>query len=418
MNVLVIGSGGREHAMVLSLKNSLLADQIHAIPGRNTWKEDCISTSMDFKDFEKVTKYVQERNIGLVVIGPEEPLAVGLSDHLRSHGISVFGPGKEAAQLEASKLFAKQFMQKAGVPTARYTVVHSVEQTLSQCDAFQPPYVLKADGLAAGKGVFICQSKEELKLAAQKLFEEKVFGEAGRQALLEEFQRGWELSVFVLTNGEDYILLPFSQDHKRLENEDKGPNTGGMGVVAPIEINEELLSNIKTKVAEPSVKGLKDQGLYYRGVLYIGLMIEENNPSIIEYNVRFGDPEAQALLPLLNGDWCEVFDEIANGKIPELKWKKLYSNCVVIAAENYPESPVKGVEIHGEVYSSTPSSYFLQAGTFEVEGEKVTTHGGRVLNALGLGSSRKESIENSYFQARKVQWPGMQLRTDIGSKVK
>lgn len=418
MNVLVIGSGGREHAMVHALKYSHSVSEVHALPGRVGFSlDEAVCHNVSPFDFEQVLHVVKKHSINYVIVGPEDPLAKGLSDFLRQHEVLVVAPSQAAAQLEASKVYSKEFMQEFSVPTAKYKVVKSVEEAVSASGDFTPPYVLKADGLAAGKGVFICDTLDELKEAANKLFVEKIFKEAGEQALLEQFQSGWEVSYLVLTNGEDYEALPVSQDNKRLLDDDKGPNTGGMGVAGPFSLDPDLLKTIETDIVKRTIEGLKARSLLYRGVIYIGLMITESGPTVIEYNVRFGDPEAQIIFPLLDGDWGEAFRSLSRGILPDLKWKPLSVACVVHAAEDYPESPKKGVVISGDLLHQSTSSYFLHAGTDRDKNGNWVTAGGRVLNSVGIGSNLQEAINNSYEQAKYAYWDGMQLRSDIGKKL-
>ncbi len=415
MRVVVVGSGGREHALVRALKHSPSVTEVHALPGSAGMSQEALCHNIDPMDQDAVLAYVKRAAVDLVVIGPEVYLARGLADQLRAQGVFVFGPNQEAARLEASKVFAKEFMMEAQVPTARYHVVVSVEETLKAAESFAPPYVLKADGLAAGKGVFICKDLVELKLEAENLFVKKTLGAAGEKALLEEFQPGAELSFLVLTNGHDFRALPLAQDHKRLKNKDQGPNTGGMGVVAPLQISEELRTVIEEQLVRPSIQQIERKGLMYRGLLYVGVIFSESGPKVLEYNVRFGDPEAQALLPLLNGDWGQTLLEIAKGNLPTVKWNSLFSACVVLAAKGYPDKPEKGSEISGDLFFQTASSYFLHAGTSRGTDQKWTVSGGRVLNAIGLGSSSDEAVRNAYAQAEKASWDGLQKRTDIGA---
>ena len=352
-----------------------------------------------------------------VVIGPEVPLAEGMADQLRQKGLNVFGPSQSAARLEASKIFAKEFMEAAGVPTAKHTVVKSVDETLAAVAHFQPPFVLKADGLAAGKGVFICKDELELREAAQKIFVEKVLGVAGETAMLEQFQPGYELSYLILTDGQTYQSLPLAQDHKRLFDGDRGPNTGGMGTVAPLAVDPALHERIHREILQPTVAMLSERKMLYRGVVFLGLMITDQGPMVLEYNVRFGDPETQVLLPLLDGDWADVFISVAKGRVPSLHWKaKCAAACVVLAAEGYPDHPVKGAVIEGDLSASSHEGYFLHAGT-KAEGSVVKVNGGRVLNALGVGTSVSEAVTRAYAQAERIQWPGRQMRRDIGAKV-
>lgn len=418
MKVLVVGSGGREHAIVKALNLSPSVSEVHVVPGNPGMAVEALCHSeVDTEDFAGLVSLIRRNDLDFVVVGPEGPLAAGLSDALREAGILVFGPSCAGAQLEASKIFAKIFMRDANIPTAHFTEVGSVDEVLRAVSDEQPPFVLKADGLAAGKGVFICQSLVEVEEAAHNIFEKKILGEAGRSAIVERFQKGWELSYLILTNGQSWEALPLAQDHKRLRDGDQGPNTGGMGVIAPIAIGPELNERIERTVLRPIMDGLRAREVLYRGVLYVGLMVTEDGPQVLEFNARFGDPEAQVILPLLDGDWGEVMLKVAQGELPQLKWKPLYSACVVLAAESYPESPVKNVVIGGDVSGSTPSSYFIHAGTGRNPRGQWITQGGRVLNSVGLGSTLQEAVANAYRQAEFVRWPGLQMRRDIGEKI-
>ncbi len=414
MKVLVVGQGGREHALVRGLKLSPSVSEIHVFPGNPGMSRDALCHPWDGKDFAIIASSVRKLGINLVVIGPEVYLSVGLADFLRQQNIPVVGPNQKEAQLESSKIFAKEFMSKAGVPTAAYREVTSVADTLDKSKQFKAPYILKADGLCAGKGVFICENIGELESAAKKIFMAKELGE--QRAFLEEFQPGWELSYLILTNGNSYEKLPLSQDHKRLQENDKGPNTGGMGTVAPLKISDNLEQTIAQKIVQPILQTMQRENFNYRGVLYIGMMITDHGPTVLEFNTRFGDPEAQVILPLLDGDWGQVFLHLANGKMDRLQWKPMSAVCVVLAAEDYPDAPKKGVEIKGDLFAESPSSYFLHAGT-DTSGGKFVTAGGRVLNAVGIGNNLQEALSNAYNQSSKVTWPGVQIRKDIGRKL-
>ncbi|MCH2533294.1 MAG: phosphoribosylamine--glycine ligase [Bdellovibrionales bacterium] len=418
MNVLILGSGGREHALVKALLQSPDVIQIHVIPGNDGIQMHALCHQINLQNPEELQTFVKQKQINLVVVGPEQPLCDGISDILKINNIPVFGPNKAAAQLEGSKIFAKNFMNKHKIPTAKSVTVKSVQNIEESMDQFQAPYVLKADGLAAGKGVAICNTKEELLVQADNYFNKNIFGEAGTTALLEQHLEGYELSCLVLTNGQRFQILPFIQDHKRLLDEDLGPNTGGMGTAGPVNIHSSLKDDIAQKIVIPTLEGIQNQSDFeYNGVLFIGLMVTEQGPKVIEYNVRFGDPELQCILPLLNGDWAEVFKSIASGDCPTLKWKPLYSACVVLAAEGYPENPVKGVPIEGDITHETPSSYFLYAGIKKDQDNKFYTNGGRVINSVGIGDSLQQAIENAYKQAQYIQWKNYQFRKDIGKKL-
>lgn len=414
MRVLVIGQGGREHALVKALYFSPSVTEVHIAPGSEGMTE-AICHPVDPAKQEEILSMCRRFQFDLVVVGPEVPLVHGLSDILRAAGFKVFGPSREASALEGSKIYSKEFMVEAGIPTAKYTVVTSVAEVEQVAAQFTLPYVFKADGLAAGKGVYICHSKEELVDAARDVFDRKVLGDAGSRAILEQFHKGYELSFFILTNGSSYVALPLAQDHKKIGEGETGPNTGGMGTVAPIKISDADYQVIISKVVEPTVKGLKDKNLFYRGVVFIGLIMTEQGPNTLEYNVRFGDPEAQVLLPLLDGDWGQVMLQVASGEMPQLAWKSLYAACVVLAAEGYPATAVKGSSIEGDVQAQTTSSYILHAGTKKENGKWVTS-GGRVLNCVGIGSSLKEAVKKAYEISESATWKGRQMRSDIGKK--
>jgi phosphoribosylamine--glycine ligase len=415
MKILVIGQGGREHALVRAFAMSPSVSEVHVLPGSDGMSKEALCHSIDWRDFEAVVQFCVKNEISFVFVGPEDPLVSGLCDFLRERGILAVGPSKEAAQLEGSKVFAKHFMQDAKIPTAFFEEVYSVNDVVRLSGRFTPPYVLKADGLAAGKGVFICKTLDELKMCAEDLFDRQTLGAAGAKAILEQYTPGWELSYLIVTNGTEFQTLPLSQDHKRLLDGDEGPNTGGMGTVAPVKISEELQSQIEEKIIKPTLQQLQQRHFIYRGVLYFGLMINEKGPSLLEYNCRFGDPETQVILPLLDGDIGHVFREVALGKCPPLKTKNIFASCVVMAAPGYPNLPEKGVQIEGDIESQSNSSYFIHAGT-KATNHTWTTNGGRVLCALGLGSTLQESLLLAYTQSNKVKWRGLQKRHDIGAK--
>jgi len=425
MKILVVGGGCREHALIKSLKEDPKTEQIYTLPERPSLQGLKNIPSSLLNKPRDLADYLLKEGVELVLIGPEKPLVDGLADVLRERGLKVFGPSQKAAQLEGSKIFAKKFMKELGIPTASYHIVNSVAETLKLSENFFPPYVLKADGLVGGKGVFICKTQSELEEKSQFLFEEKGLGRAGEKALLEDFQKGRELSVFVLTNGESYQILPVAQDYKRLHEANKGPNTGGMGAIAPLFVEEELLSLIEARIIKPTLKGLKKRQWTYCGILYLGLMVHKKIPKVLEYNVRWGDPEAQVLLPLLEGSWLDVFHKTALGKSATLKWKQgRYSACVVLANAGYPESPSVSAPIEGSIYARGEHSYFIH-GSLEKQKEKQEekkatpwrTKGGRVLNAVGLGTDMKQAIQKAYEQAGRVSWPGMQYRKDIGRRI-
>ena len=409
MNILVIGSGGREHAIIHALLLSSNVKKVYCLPGREGFGVEQLAPSWSSDTIDLMKK----KQIDLVIIGPEKELTEGVSDLLREKGFLVFGPSKKASFLEGSKIFAKNFMSQAQIPTARFEIVQSVSQTLKKAEEFSPPYVLKADGLCAGKGVFICQNKQELQDNAEKLFVKKIFGKAGEKALREEFQKGYELSIFILTNGKEYEILPLAQDYKKLKEKDFGPNTGGMGAFAPFEIPLTLMKKIEDQIIKSSINEIKNQNLFYRGVLYIGLMIVEDKPFVLEYNVRFGDPECQVILPLLKEDAAPIFFSIAQGKLPKIHIRpQTHACCVVLAEKGYPFNPQKGGVIDRDLQSKSSSSYFLHAGT-KLKNNSWIIDGGRVLNAVALGSSKKEARNGAYVLAETIKSPSLIYRKDI-----
>ncbi|MEZ4873857.1 MAG: phosphoribosylamine--glycine ligase, partial [Bdellovibrionales bacterium] len=355
-----IGSGGREHAIVRELEKSSKTTAIYVSPGREAFCSEKTKIA-HLPGVEQVEEFCKAKQIDFVVIGPEQPLVDGWSDRLRRAGVLVVGPGADGARLEGSKVYSKEFMKKYNIPTASFEVVQSVAEVEAVVDQFSPPYVLKADGLAAGKGVSINKTKEELFISAKELFEDKKFGEAGSSAVLEQFQPGWELSYIGLTNGKTFSALPISQDHKRLQDGDEGPNTGGMGVAGPLNISSDLKLKIESEIVQRTLVGLKSESIDYLGVLYIGLMITESGPRVIEYNVRFGDPETQIILPLTETDWGETFFSLAKGKLGELKQRSGAACCVVLASSGYPATAAKNVEMPVVENLSAINIYCTQA---------------------------------------------------------
>ncbi len=414
MKVLVLGQGGREHALVHRLSQSPSVSEVHAAPGNDGMKQMALCHPWSWKDSEKIIEFCLRSDIELVIIGPEDPLVDGLADKLRERGLLVVGPSADGAMLEGSKIFAKEFMLEASIPTARYQIVDNVADTLRLAKEFTPPYVLKADGLCAGKGVYICKDETELKKAAEDLFEKKIFGKNSDRALLEQFHAGWELSYLFLTNGESFTALPIAQDHKRLGDGDLGPNTGGMGTWAPLNIDPTLRFRIETEIVEPTLKLLQKRGILFRGFIFLGVMVTEEGPKLLEYNCRLGDPETQVILPLIQTDLGILLKNLAQGKLIPLQTRTMSAACVVMASPGYPDQPQKGVTIEGDLNQATSTSYFLVAGASQASHGGFETSGGRVLCSIGLGSTMDEALEQAYSQATKARWNGLQMRTDIG----
>jgi len=413
MKVLVIGSGGREHALVKSFFESASVKKVFVCPGNaGMTQQATILNHISATDHFALLQFCQTEKIDFVFIGPEEPLVNGLSDILRSAGIPVVGPSQKAAQLEGSKIFAKQFMQQSHVATADAIVVDSVQGTLTAAQQHSKPYILKADGLAGGKGVFICDSIEELQSAAEDLFVHQKLGSAGKRALLEKNLPGTELSFLVITNGTDFQTLPLAQDHKRLLDQNKGPNTGGMGTVAPLQIPSSLYEKIIEKIIQPSIQGLKNNNLLYRGILFVGVMVVNKEPYALEYNVRFGDPETQVILPLLKNDTAELFYELAQGNLQKIELNQLNAFCIVNAAAGYPDQPQKNAPII--LPKNEPSAYVLHAATRFSSNNELVSNGGRVLNVVALDADRNTARQKAYALNEKIQLSGRQYRTDLG----
>jgi phosphoribosylamine--glycine ligase len=412
MKVLVLGQGGREHAIIKALYQSPSISGIFAAPGNPGFSQEAAIVGLSTDDAEGITKFCHQNDISLVVIGPEEPLVRGLVDKLIERGILVVGPSAKGARLEGSKVFCKNFAIRAKIPTAAFEVVNSVSQALEAALRFNPPFVLKADGLAAGKGVHICKNADELKKSAELFFEKKIFGNTS--AILEEFIAGEEVSVIVATNGKEFTPLPTAQDYKRLLDGQRGPNTGGMGAWAPVELHPHLDQKIKSKIIEPTVKSLDQDQIPYRGFLFFGVMVKDQEPYLLEINCRLGDPETQVILPLIDSDFGLWLKALSLGRVEPLRLRKLFATCVVMAAPGYPDQPQKGLRIQGEIQVGQANQYFLSAGVGLQRGHWVT-QGGRVLNAVGLAANKEQSSRLAYAQVAKASWEGMQVRKDIGN---
>lgn len=415
MKILILGQGGREHAFVKALNCSAMKPQLHVLPGNDGIKEEALCfTDKSLKDTAFISQLCLQNKYDFVFIGPEDPLVDGVADLLKGIGQNVIGPSRYWAQLEGSKIFAKEFMKRASIPTAAFVVVDSVEEVKKHLKQFTPPYVLKADGLAAGKGVYICDTERDLLTAAENLFVKKILGPAGAKAILEQFTNGWELSYLFFTNGKEYVPLPIAQDHKRLFDGQKGPNTGGMGTWAPLSISKELEENIRTQVIAPTLKHLALSLSHYRGVVFLGIMVNGNQPSVLEYNVRMGDPETQSILPLIDSDLCAFLSELSKGRLTKLEFNSKFASCIVLSSPGYPDDPEKGLPITGFIApADNPLKYFVASGIKNTAGAWAT-NGGRVLGAVGIGDSKSEALAKAYELAKQVTWPGIHFRTDIG----
>ncbi len=420
MKVLLVGSGGREHVLAWKIAQSPKLTKLYAAPGNAGIAQvaECVPIKPD--QIEALASFAKEQEIDLTVVGPEAPLVSGIVDRFQREGLLVFGPTKEAARLEGSKIFAKELMVEAGIPTAKFQVFTEVNEAKRYIIEQEPPIVIKADGLAAGKGVIIAKTCEEGIEAVNRMIRDRIFGEAGSHVLIEEHLQGTELSVLVLTDGLNAIPLASSQDHKRVFNNNQGPNTGGMGAYSPCPfVDDHKLGEIMALTAMPVIDALRKSGVVYRGVLYVGIMMSEKGPQVLEYNVRFGDPEAQAVLPRLKDDLLEILLQIARGRLitNSLAWDSRACLSVVMASGGYPgdyqtDYPIQGLD---EVKSLEDVSVF-HAGTRLNEAGKVVTAGGRVLNVCALGDSLKEAYEKAYEAVRKISFKNVHYRTDIGGK--
>lgn len=416
MKILILGQGGREHAFVKAFKRTTPSADIHVLPGNDGMKQDALCfIDKTLKDFGFIETLCSENIYDFVFIGPEDPLVEGISDKLRKLGQNVIGPSQYWAQLEGSKIFAKEFMVEANIPTAPFVVVDSVDSVRKDIHLFTPPYVLKADGLAAGKGVFICDTADELLATAENIFVKKTLGRAGARAVLEQFTSGWELSYLFFTNGKDYVPLPIAQDHKRLYDGQKGPNTGGMGTWAPLEISKALDQNIRKKIIEPTMAKISNGDSVYRGIIFLGIMVNGDEPSVLEYNVRMGDPETQSILPLVEINLGEFLFNLSRGTLNELKFNNKFASCVVLTSPGYPDNPTKGLTITGYSSVRDTNTQHLIASAVKKENNQWTTNGGRVLGAVGIGNSKTEALKEAYGLAEKIKWEGIHFRSDIGS---
>jgi phosphoribosylamine---glycine ligase len=419
MNILVIGGGGREHALVWKMAQSPLVHHIYCAPGNPgiAGLAQCVPLAVD--DIEGLLAFARDKGIGLTVVGPELPLTLGIVDRFQAAGLRIFGADRKAAQIEGSKAFAKDLMAKYGIPTAAYATFTDRQPAVEFIQRHGAPIVVKADGLAAGKGVIVASTEEEAIAAVDAILVEGVFGEAGKKVLIEEFLVGEEASFLAFTDGERIIPLASAQDHKPVFDGDRGPNTGGMGAYSPAPVvTAALHDRIVEEVLRPTIDGMAGEGCPYRGILYAGLMIDGEDIKVLEFNARFGDPEAQPLLARLRSDILPVLLACAEGSLEgiELEWQDKAAVCVVMASGGYPGEYQKGFEISGlEQAMGLDDLIVFHAGTAEREG-KIVNSGGRVLGVTGLGTTVAEAIDRAYQGVRMIGWKGAHYRTDIGRK--
>ena len=414
VNILVVGSGGREHALSWKLSQSDKIETVFTAPGNGGTKNN---VSIDVDNLDELANFAQKNNC-FTVVGPEDPLAAGIVDKFNQRNLKVFGPSQMAAQLESSKIWAKNFMKRNDIPTARFEIFDDANKAQDYVESLDYNVVVKADGLAAGKGVIVCNSTKEAVDAIQTILVKKTFGEAGNRIIVEERIDGVEASYISLSDGEIAIPMASSQDHKRIFDDDKGPNTGGMGAYSPTPIITDVLAEkIQKKIIDKTIQSMKNEGIPFKGFLYAGIMVRNNEPYVLEYNVRMGDPECQPIVMRMDFDLYDYFVASIEGKLSDMpfpKWKNQYAVCVVLASKGYPESYAKDEEISG--FDLIPNeSYVFHAGTKKVDG-KILSNGGRVLGVTALGDALEDAINNAYSASDKISWNNKYCRQDIGKK--
>ena len=417
MRLLVIGSGGREHALVWKLKQSPRVDKIFCAPGNGGIGAlaECVDIKVD--DIGALLGFVQNNKVDLTVVGPEVPLVAGIVDAFERAGLKIFGPSRAAARLEGSKVFAKDFMARHYIPTAKYATYDTLDAARAGLLGFSLPVVVKADGLAAGKGVIICDSREEAEYALKLIMADRVFKEAGARVIIEEFLSGEEASILAVADGKDFIILESSQDHKRIFDDDKGPNTGGMGAYSPAPVvTPALMAQIAQAVIRPVIDGMSREGTPFKGVLYAGIMVTRQGPKVLEFNARFGDPETQAVLPRLRSDLVELMLASVEGRLAglTLEWDRRACVCVVMAAGGYPGAYEAGKVIYG-LDRVADKAIVFHSGTRQV-GDMTLSSGGRVLGVTALGEGIAEALGNAYAEAGKISFEGAHYRRDIGRR--
>ena len=412
--MLVVGSGGREHALSWKLSQSSKVEKVFTAPGNGGTANNI---PIEVTDIDSLADFAKKNNC-FTVVGPENPLAEGIVDKFIQLNLKIFGPSKKAAQLESSKIWAKYFMKRNHIPTAKFEIFDDPKKATEYLDSLDYDVVVKADGLAAGKGVIVCNSKEEAKTAIQTILVKKTFGDAGNKIIIEERIDGIEASFIALCDGEIAIPMASSQDHKRIFDNDEGPNTGGMGAYSPTPIvDDQLAKKIQKQIIEKTILSMKNEGISFKGFLYAGIMIRENQPYVLEYNVRMGDPECQPITMRMNFDLYDYFEAASDGNLssmPPISWKSQYAVCVVLASEGYPESYVKNEEISNCDFDQNDVCIF-HAGT-KKENNKIFSNGGRVLGVTALGDTLDSAIKNTYTASEKISWAHKYFRKDIGQK--
>jgi phosphoribosylamine--glycine ligase len=419
VQILVVGGGGREHALVWKILQSPSVKKVYCAPGNPGIERLAECVDISASDTKALLNFVRKKGIDLTVVGPEEPLVHGIVDEFESQGLCIFGPSKKAAEIEGSKAFAKYLLDKYKIPTADCIVFDHFEEAQDYLQEGEYPTVIKADGLAAGKGTFICRDEEQASAALQKIMVEKIFGEAGNKVIVEEFMEGEEASVLAITDGVNFSFLAPAQDHKAIFDNDEGPNTGGMGAYAPAPVlDKNMLSRVRKEIFEPTIKAMALENRPYRGVLYAGLMITPNGPKVVEFNCRFGDPEAQVVLPLVKADLVDIMNRIAKGKPFDwpIKMAKNWALCVIIASGGYPGHFEKGKRILGLEKEFGKDIVIFHSGTKKNEKEEIVTNGGRVLGVTAFANDFHAAREKAYWAVRKITFDKAYYRKDIGSK--
>ncbi|MBU0686984.1 MAG: phosphoribosylamine--glycine ligase [Candidatus Margulisbacteria bacterium] len=419
MKILVIGSGGREHTLCWKIKQSPKVEQVYCAPGNAGTALVAENLGIAATDIAKLAEFAERNKIDMTVVGPEAPLVEGIVDEFEKRGLRVFGPSRKAAYLEGSKIFSKNIMKKYNVPTADFKVFTESADAIEYIEQKGAPLVVKADGLAAGKGVFVAKNTEEAIDAVKTILDDEVFGEAGSQIIIEDCLMGEEASILAFTDGKTIIPMASSQDHKRVNDNDEGPNTGGMGAYSPAPVvTDALMKKINDEILIPTIKGMEKEGVPYKGVLYCGVMVTKDGPSVLEFNVRFGDPETQVILPRMKTDIVDLFDAVIDGKLKDKKidWENKDCVCVVMASGGYPGKYEKGIEIKGlEAAAKLKDTVVFHAGT-ALDGEKIVTSGGRVLGVTALGKGIKAAIDAAYAAVSKISFEGAHYRKDIGKR--
>lgn len=419
MKVLVIGGGGREHAVCMKLKESRLVDELLCAPGNAGIAQTakCVP-GVKATDVEAIVKLAKDEQVDFVCVTPDDPLALGCVDALEAAGIAAFGPSAYAAQMESSKIFSKNLMKKYGIPTAASETFEDMDEALAYLDTQKAPIVVKADGLALGKGVIVAQTMEEAKAAVVDMMQGGRFGKSGARVLIEECMFGREVTVLCFCDGKTIVPMRASQDHKRAFDGDRGPNTGGMGAFAPSPLyTEALAKRTMEEILVPTLQAMNAEGFTFKGVLYVGLMLTEQGPKVVEYNARFGDPETQAVLPLLESDLMEIMMAVREQRLSELdiRWKNQAAACIVLASGGYPGAYERGKTITGLQEAAQAGAIVYHAGT-KRSGEDFVTAGGRVLGVTALGDTLKEAVDSAYAAARNIHFDGLHMRSDIGSR--